>query len=110
MRKSRNVAALLVALSLVSGLKAQQSSLTVEQVDKWMGELSNWGRWAERAQRGAWNVPANAAGFHASILPWLKQRDVALLGNGPARVDVETPLNREKRQKDKSAGTRQLTA
>jgi kynurenine formamidase len=39
------------------------------------------GRWAQRAQKGAWNVAANAAGFHASVLPWLKQRDVALLGN-----------------------------
>ena len=39
------------------------------------------GRWARRAEQGAWNVAANAAGFHASVLPWLKQRDVALLGN-----------------------------
>jgi hypothetical protein len=43
-RKSRNVAALVIALSLVPGLKAQQSSLTVEQVDKWMSALSNWDR------------------------------------------------------------------
>lgn len=39
------------------------------------------GRWSRRAKQGAWNVAGNAAGFHASVLPWLKQRDVALLGN-----------------------------
>jgi kynurenine formamidase len=46
------------------------------------------GRWAQRTQKGAWNVAANAAGFHASVLPWLKQRDVALLGND-AVTDVQ---------------------
>lgn len=39
------------------------------------------GRWARRDKNGAWNVARDAAGFHASVLPWLKQRDVALLGN-----------------------------
>jgi kynurenine formamidase len=39
------------------------------------------GRWVQRAQKGAWNVAANSAGWHASVMPWLKQRDVALLGN-----------------------------
>lgn len=39
------------------------------------------GRWAQRAEKGAWNVARSAAGFHASVMPWLKQRDVALLGN-----------------------------
>ena len=46
------------------------------------------GRWAQRAQKGPWNVAVNAAGFHASVLPWLKQRDVALLGND-AVTDVQ---------------------
>jgi len=39
------------------------------------------GRWTQRAQKGPWNVARDAAGFHASVMPWLKQRDVALLGN-----------------------------
>ncbi len=39
------------------------------------------GRWARRAKLGPWNVGTNAAGWHASAMPWLKQRDVALLGN-----------------------------
>lgn len=46
------------------------------------------GRWARRAKEGAWDVASNAAGFHASVLPWLKQRDVALLGND-AVTDVQ---------------------
>ena len=32
-------------------------------------------------EKGPWNVARDAAGFHASVMPWLKQRDVALLGN-----------------------------
>ncbi len=39
------------------------------------------GRWVQRAQKGPWNVAANAAGEHASLMPWLRRRDVALLGN-----------------------------
>jgi kynurenine formamidase len=39
------------------------------------------GRWAQRAQKGPWNVAREAAGWHASVMPWLKQRDIALLGN-----------------------------
>ena len=39
------------------------------------------GRWARRTEKGAWNIAANAAGYHAAVMPWLKQRDVALLGN-----------------------------
>ena len=39
------------------------------------------GRWVQRAQKGPWNVAREAAGWHASVMPWLKQRDVAVLGN-----------------------------
>jgi kynurenine formamidase len=39
------------------------------------------GRWAQRVQKGAWNVAASAAGEHAALMPWFKSRDVALLGN-----------------------------
>ena len=42
------------------------------------------GRWARRAEKGAWNVSANAAGLHASCARWLKRRDVALLGSDAA--------------------------
>jgi len=49
------------------------------------------GRWARRAEKGPWNVAASAAGFHASVMPWLKQRDVALLGNDAVN-DVQPSL------------------
>lgn len=45
------------------------------------------GRWARRAAQGAWNVGERAAGLDASVIPWLRQRDVALMGTEDA-VDV----------------------
>jgi kynurenine formamidase len=51
------------------------------------------GRWALRALKGPWNVARDTAGFHASVMPWLRKRDVALLGNDavndvqPSRVE-----------------------
>ena len=42
------------------------------------------GRWARRAERGAWDVSTNSAGLHASCAKWLKARDVALLGSDAA--------------------------
>ena len=42
--------------------------------------LLRWGRWARRATLGAWPIDEGAAGFDNSIIPWLKQRDIALLG------------------------------
>ena len=45
------------------------------------------GRWARRAKVGPWDVRTSAAGLDASVIPWLKQRDVALLG-GESPQDV----------------------
>jgi kynurenine formamidase len=45
------------------------------------------GRWARRAKLGPWNAGALGAGLDASVIPWLKARDVALLG-GEAAQDV----------------------
>jgi len=42
------------------------------------------GRWERRAKLGPWNVGQQAAGLDASVLPWLKKRDVALLGSESA--------------------------
>src|SRR5262245_883862 len=42
------------------------------------------GRWARRAEKGAWDVSSNSAGLHASCAKWLKARDVALLGSDAA--------------------------
>ena len=45
------------------------------------------GRWARRAELGPWDIANEAAGLHASVIPWLRQRDIALLG-GEAPQDV----------------------
>ncbi len=39
------------------------------------------GRWARREKIGPWPVGSNAAGYHASVAPWLKARGVAFLGS-----------------------------
>jgi kynurenine formamidase len=49
------------------------------------------GRWARRAALGPWVVARNAAGLHASIAPWLKERGVSFLG-GDAAQDVVPSL------------------
>jgi hypothetical protein len=46
------------------------------------------GRWARRAEIGPWNYARGAAGLHASVLPWLKERGVSLLV-GDAVNDVQ---------------------
>ena len=45
------------------------------------------GRWARRAEVGPWDVANDAAGLHASVIPWLRERDIGLLG-GEAPQDV----------------------
>ncbi len=42
--------------------------------------LLRWGRWARREKLGPWPIDEGAAGFDNSVIPWLKQRDVALVG------------------------------
>ena len=46
------------------------------------------GRWARRTAVGPWNYARGGAGLHASVLPWLKARGVALLV-GDAVNDVQ---------------------
>ncbi len=38
------------------------------------------GRWARRAKTGPWNAAIENAGLDPSVIPWLKRRDVAILG------------------------------
>jgi kynurenine formamidase len=45
------------------------------------------GRWARRAALGPWEIGKHDAGLDASVIPWLRQRDVALMGTESA-VDV----------------------
>ena len=42
------------------------------------------GRWARREALGPWQVSGNSAGLHASVLPWIKERDVAFVGSDVA--------------------------
>jgi kynurenine formamidase len=46
--------------------------------------LLRTGRWARRDKVGPWNVGRNAAGFHASIIPFIKARGVAIVGSDAA--------------------------
>jgi len=39
------------------------------------------GRWARRAEKGAWDTEVQAAGMHASCARWFHQRDVAIVGS-----------------------------
>ena len=39
------------------------------------------GRWARRAEEGPWATGRLAAGLHASVAPWLRERGVAMLGS-----------------------------
>jgi kynurenine formamidase len=48
--------------------------------------LIRTGRWARRAEKGPWNT-SRVAGLHASTLPWLKKRDIAVMGSD-ACLDV----------------------
>ena len=43
------------------------------------------GRWARRAKLGPRPVARNAAGYHASVAPWLKERGVSFLGSDAAQ-------------------------
>jgi kynurenine formamidase len=43
--------------------------------------LIRTGRWQKVAKDGQWNFVARAAGSHASLARWLKQRDVAVIGS-----------------------------
>jgi kynurenine formamidase len=47
------------------------------------------GRWARRAKLGPERALNNAAGFHVSVGPWIKARDVAIAG-GDVSVEVQT--------------------
>ena len=46
--------------------------------------LLRTGRWARRDKVGPWNVGRSAAGFHASIIPFIKERGVAIVGSDAA--------------------------
>ena len=49
------------------------------------------GRWARREKLGPWELMRNAAGFHASVAPWVRARDIAFIGSD-AVLDVYPEL------------------
>jgi kynurenine formamidase len=49
--------------------------------------LIRTGRWARRELDGPWDIMKGSAGLHTSCLPWLKKRDVAVVGSDLA-LDV----------------------
>jgi len=49
------------------------------------------GRWTRRKEKGPWNAAQEAAGLDASILPWIKKRDIALLGSESALSVTPVP-------------------
>jgi kynurenine formamidase len=53
------------------------------------------GRWARRAETGPWNAGRESAGLDASVIPWLKRRDVALLGSEAAQDASPQPAGSE---------------
>ena len=53
--------------------------------------LLRTGRWRRRETLGPWNVSQSAAGFHASVAPWMKARGVSLLGSD-AVEDVQPSM------------------
>lgn len=73
-------------------------AITPEDLDAWEKKfktrilpgdavLFRTGRWARRAAQGTWKIMEGSAGLHASCLPWLKKRDIAIAGSDLA-IDV----------------------
>ena len=42
--------------------------------------LLRWGRWVRRELDGTFDTWAEAAGFDNMVIPWLRERDIAILG------------------------------
>ncbi|MQA29952.1 MAG: cyclase family protein [Luteitalea sp.] len=84
----------LVDMPLMKKVKWLESStpIYVEDLEAWekfagirigAGDalLIRGGRWAKRAADGPWAYGQGGAGLHASVLPWLRARDVSLLAS-----------------------------
>ena len=68
------------------------TAITAEDLEAWEARtgitvssgdvlLIRTGRWERVRQLGEWAFVGNAAGSHASVAKWLKERDVAVLGS-----------------------------
>jgi hypothetical protein len=72
------------------GGQQQHSSVTKEQFEKWMTELSNWGRWGKDDERGALNLITPAKRQQAAAL--VKAGVTVSLSRPVVRVDKPGPL------------------
>ena len=72
-----------------------ETPIYVEDIEAWEQEARvtvspgdvifvRTGRWARRAEIGPWEISESSAGLHASVLPWLKERGVAVVGSDAA--------------------------
>lgn len=68
------------------------SSISVADLEAWEAAsgvtvssgdalLIRTGRWVQVAEEGQWNFSEKAAGLHASVAAWLRERDVAVIGS-----------------------------
>ena len=91
----------LVDMPLLRGVKWLEPTtpIFIEDLERWErfagirigpGDalLVRTGRWAKREAEGPWQYDQGGAGLHASVLPWLRARDVSLLV-GDAVSDVQ---------------------
>jgi hypothetical protein len=65
---------------LISDLEAWEKFANVK-IGRGDAVFVRVGRWTRRAKVGPWNAAREAAGLHATVMPWLKQREIALLGS-----------------------------
>jgi len=92
---------ILVDLPLLKGVEwlEQTTPVYVSDLEAWEKYASlkigsgdavfiRTGRYARRAKTGPWNAAQLTAGLHASVLPWIHQRDIAVLG-GDSVPDVQ---------------------
>lgn len=86
--------AVLVDMPLMRGVAWLEPStpIYIEDLEEWerfagirigAGDalLIRTGRWAKREAEGPWAYGQGGAGLHASVLPWLRERDVAILAS-----------------------------
>lgn len=96
----------LVDLPLMKGVKWLEpgTAVTIADLEAWekfagvtigSGDalFLRTGRFARRAALGPWPAAREAAGFHVSVMPWFKRRDIALISSDAVQ-DVQ-PSNIE---------------
>ena len=77
-------------------------AIYVEDIEAWLEQAGTTvgsgdvifirtGRWARRAAEGPWQLSGNSAGIHASVVRWIRERDVSFVGSDAA-TDVQPSL------------------